>query len=90
MAHFAELNEDNVVKQVIVVNNDVVNDLPFPESEPLGVEFCKSLFGQDTRWVQTSINANFRKTYGQVGFFYDSGLDEFVDPMAIIPDYEVS
>ena len=41
MAHFAELDEDNVVLRVIVVSNDECGNLPFPESEPLGVAFCK-------------------------------------------------
>lgn len=92
MAHFAELDENNMVKMVIVVNNEVLNDLPFPESEPLGIEFCKSLFKHETHWRQTSINANFRNRYAQRGFVYDEALDEFHDPNndGSEPDYEVS
>jgi hypothetical protein len=78
MAHFAQLDPNNVVVQVIVVNNDVVENLPFPESEPLGVQFCQSLFGSDTRWVQTSYNASFRGCYAGIGYMYDVVDDVFV------------
>ena len=77
MAHFAHLNKDNVVLKVIVVNNDVINNLPFPESEPKGIAFCRSLFGYD-RWVQTSYSGSFRKHFAGVGFIYDSFRDEFI------------
>ena len=95
MAHFAELDENNMVKMVIVVNNDVIEDLPFPESEPLGIAFCQSLYGPDTVWKQTSINANFRGQYAQRGLVYDEVRDIFYDPNrpeiseTPIPDYEV-
>jgi len=92
MSHFAELDENSMVKMVIVVNNEVLNDLPFPESEPLGIEFCKSLFSHETNWKQTSINHNFRNQYARRGFFYDAERDGFYDPEAPegYPDYEVS
>lgn len=80
MAHFAQLDEINTVIQVIVVNNAVVDDLPFPESEPLGAEFCQSLYGADTIWKQASYNATFRKHYAGVGFVYDPVLDAFIAP----------
>jgi hypothetical protein len=80
MAHFAQLDENNIVLQVIVVNNDDVQDLPFPSSEPLGVDFCQSLLGADTIWKQTSYNAHFRKNYAGIGFTYDAALDAFVPP----------
>lgn len=79
MAHFAELDENNIVTRVIVVHNNEVQNLPFPESEPLGVEFCKSLYGKNTRWVQTSYNYNFRRMYAGIGCYYDSNLDIFVE-----------
>lgn len=95
MAHFAELDENSMVKMVIVVNNEVLNDLPFPESEPLGVEFCKSLFKYETNWRQCSINNNFRGRYPARGFVYDAEKDIFYDPempdgIPQIPDYEVT
>lgn len=80
MAHFAELDANNVVTQVIVVNNETIDNLPFPESEPVGVEFCQSLYGADTVWKQTSYNASFRKHYAGAGFTYDATLDAFIPP----------
>jgi hypothetical protein len=80
MAHFAQLDKNGFVTEVIVVNNDVVKNLPFPESEPIGVEFCRSLYGADTVWKQTSYNANFRKNYASIGYTYDEILDAFVSP----------
>jgi hypothetical protein len=80
MAHFAQLDENNIVLQVIVVNNDDVQNLPFPESEPIGVAFCQSLFGADTYWFQTSYSGSFRKNYAGAGFSYDAGRDAFIPP----------
>lgn len=71
MAHFAQINDEYVVIMVIVVSNEVIDNLPFPESEPLGVEFCKSLYGLDTKWAQTSYNANFRYNYAGEGYSFD-------------------
>jgi hypothetical protein len=70
MAHFARI-EDNIVREVIVVNNEEV------PSEATGIAFCKSLFGEDTEWVQTSYNNNFRGTFAGVGMIYDPVADEF-------------
>lgn len=80
MAHFAELDQTNSVTNVIVVDNAVINNLPFPESEPIGVAFCQSLYGANTIWKQTSYNANFRKNYAGMGYTYNSTLDAFVAP----------
>jgi hypothetical protein len=80
MANFAQLDESYIVTRVIVVSNETVNDLPFPESEPVGVAFCQSLYGPETMWKQTSYNANFRKNYAGVGYIYDPVLDAFVPP----------
>jgi len=77
MAHFAQLDENNIVTQVISVNNEVVNHLSFPQSEPIGVEFCKSLLGQDTNWKQTSYNNKFRGRFAGIGYSYDPVKDEF-------------
>lgn len=79
MAHFAKLDKNNIVTQVIVINNDDCKNLEFPESEPIGIEFCKMLFGKDTIWKQTSYNSNFRTKYAGVGSFYNEELDEFVN-----------
>lgn len=79
MAHFARI-ENNIVSQVIVVNNEVLENKEFPESESIGVAFCKSLFGSDTEWLQTSYNNNFRGRYAGIGMIYDADIDEFVKP----------
>ena len=78
MAHFAELDENNVVKQVIVVHNNELLDGE-TESEAKGVEFCSTLFGH-TNWVQTSYNNNIRKQFAGIGYTYDSDSDVFVAP----------
>ena len=78
MAHFAELDENNVVKQVIVVNNEVIQNLPFPESEPIGAAFCQNLLGGN--WVQTSYNNSFRKNFAGIDYTYDAGRDAFIPP----------
>ena len=79
MAHFAQLDDNNVVTQVIVVANAELL-LDGVENETKGVTFCRSLFGEDTKWVQTSYNANIRKNYAGIGFKYDSELDAFIAP----------
>jgi hypothetical protein len=80
MAHFAQLDENNVVLQVIVVNNEELMD-GTDESEAKGIEFCQSLFGANTHWVQTSYNANFRGTYAGIGYTYRADIDAFVAPL---------
>jgi hypothetical protein len=81
MAHFARLDENNVVIDVIVVNNGIMNDLPFPESEPLGVAFCKSLYKtEETYWKQTSYNNNFRNIFAGIGGQYLPQYDVFIPP----------
>ena len=79
MAHFAQLDDNNVVTQVIVVANE---ELIFEgvENETQGVIFCRSLFGNDTKWVQTSYNGNFRKRYAGIGYTYDADKDAFIAP----------
>jgi len=71
MAHFAELNAESIVQQVLVVNNSDIDDLPFPESEPIGIAYLQSLFGTETRWAQTSYNGNFRYRYASPGDTFD-------------------
>ncbi len=80
MAHFAQLDENNVVLNVIVVSNDDIKDENGDEKEELGIEFLKNLLGKDTRWVQTSYNGNIRKIYAGVGYTYNQSLDAFITP----------
>ena len=82
MAHFAKINSDNIVEQVIVVNNEVLHDDKGVEQESIGVAFCQSLFGSDTQWLQTSYNGSFRGRYAGAGMTYDPIKDEFITPEA--------
>jgi len=79
MAHFAEINSNNKVLRVVVVNNNelLVNGV---ENEQKGIDFCKSLFGSNTNWVQTSYNSKFRKQYAGIGHTYDSIKNKFIAP----------
>ena len=78
MAHFAQLDNDNVVTQVIVVANAELLDNGV-ESESKGIAFCQSLF-PGTNWKQTSYNGAIRKNYAGVGYTYDAGRDAFIPP----------
>jgi len=62
MASFAKLNSENIVEQVISVNNNELLDNGI-ESEQKGINFCKSLFGQNTNWKKTSYNTKAGKHY---------------------------
>ena len=79
MAHFAKLDENNIVTQVIVVDNKHIFDVHSGlEDEILGVAFCKKLLGGN--WKQTSYNGNIRRRYAGVGYSYNAALDAFVPP----------
>ena len=80
MAHFAQLDENNIVTQVIVVSNDDCSDANGTESESIGVAFCQKLLGANTNWKQTSYNSNMRVRYAGVGYSYNAELDAFVPP----------
>ena len=74
MAHFAKLDANNVVEQVIVVSNDDTADSSGVETESIGVAFCQKLLGADTNWKQTSYNSNFRGNYAGIGYTYMSNV----------------
>ena len=74
MAHFAQLDENNVVTQVIVVGNSDTADVNGVESENIGVAFCQSLLGAETNWKQTSYNGNMRGNYAGIGMTFMSGV----------------
>jgi hypothetical protein len=75
MAHFAQVDSNNIVIQVIVVEQDVVNS---------------GLFGDPATWIQTSYNTHsgqhllggtpLRKNYAGIGYTYDSVRDAFIPP----------
>ena len=73
MAHFAEIDQNNVVLRVIVVSDTL---------EAQGAEWCRDTFGGT--WVQTSYNANGnpakRFNFAGVGYFYDEERDAFTAP----------
>lgn len=77
MAHFAQLDENNVVTQVIVVHNNELMENG-QESETKGIAFCQSLFGGN--WKQTSYNGTIRKNYAGIGYTYDPVRDAFIPP----------
>ena len=74
MAHFAQLDENNVVTQVIVVGNSDTADVNGVESENIGVAFCQSLLGAETNWKQTSYNGNMRGNYAGIGMTFMTGV----------------
>lgn len=78
MAHFAELDSNNVVTRVIVVDNKDTADENGNEVEAIGIAFCQNLLGGN--WVQTSYNNNFRVHYAGVGYTYNAALDAFIRP----------
>ena len=74
MAHFAKLDANNVVEQVIVVSNDDIKDNSGTEVESIGVAFCQKLLGASTNWKQTSYNNNFRGNYAGIGMTYAENI----------------
>ena len=76
MAHFAKLNENNVVVAIHVVDNSVIT-INGIESEEAGINFLTGLHGHSL-WKQTSYNSLFRKNYAGIGYFYNESLDAFI------------
>ena len=84
MAHFAKLDENNIVTQVIVVSNEIAT------SEDAGVTFINNLYKTSDTWKQTSYNTvknthslggtPFRKNYACIGYTYDASKDAFIPP----------
>jgi hypothetical protein len=80
MAHFAKLDENNVVLEVVVVNNNELIDENGQETEAKGIDFLVNWSGGYTNWKQTSYNGKFRKNYAGIGFSYDQARDAFIYP----------
>ena len=70
MAHFAKLDANGIVEQVIVVSNDDLQDNTGTETESIGVSFCQKLMGASTNWKQTSYNDKIRGNYAGIGYTY--------------------
>ena len=78
MAHFAEIDNNNIVTKVIVIhNNELLVD--GVESETKGIDFCESLYNHRD-WVQTSYNGNIRYNFAGPGFLWDSENEAFYPP----------
>ena len=80
MAHFAKLDDNNVVLEVHSVHNNELLDEHGNESEANGLAFLIAWSGGYTNWKQTSYNANFRKNYATLGGTYDGQRDAFIPP----------
>jgi hypothetical protein len=79
MAHFALVDENNIVLQVLVVENSDLGALEFPESEEVGRAFLSN-FGLDGTWYQTSYNSSFRHSYAVINGSYSEELEAFLPP----------
>lgn len=77
MAHFAQLDENNRVLNVVVISNDDTHDTDGVEQESVGVAFCRKLWGENTNWVQTSYNGLTRGKYAGIGDIYNPTTDAF-------------
>jgi hypothetical protein len=80
MAHFAKLDENNIVLEVNIVDNENLLDSSGIEREELGVAFLVQWSGGYTNWKQTSYNGNIRKNYAGIGYTYDATRDAFIPP----------
>ena len=78
MAHFAEIDANNVVLRVIVVDTKDNSTADGVEKESIGQAFCERLLGGN--WIQTSYNNNMRVRYAGIGYSYDPTLDAFIPP----------
>jgi hypothetical protein len=79
MAHFAKLDNQNIVTDVVTVNNVVLIDETGQENEALGIEFLAGIYNW-ANWKQTSYNNKFRKHYAGINFAYEATLDAFIPP----------
>ena len=81
MAHFAKLDENNIVTTVVVVENASLRDVNGEEVEQVGIDFLRNLYDdQDAVWVQTSYNHNFRNKFAGIGYTYNAEDDAFYPP----------
>lgn len=80
MAHFAQLDDNNIVVNILVVDNAVIAEPDGTENEARGIAFLQEVCGDEFKYVQTSINANLRGQYAIIGGSYDSSTDQFIPP----------
>jgi hypothetical protein len=79
MAHFALVDQKNIVQNVVVVDDSDCNGGNFPESDEKGNIFLNSI-GLNGNWKQTSYNRNFRKNFAGTGMIYSQEADLFYYP----------
>lgn len=77
MAHFAKLDENNIVLEVNVVNNEALDS---SDEEVSGIAFLTEWSGGYSNWKQTSYNGTFRKNFCGPGFLYDAIRNAFIPP----------
>ena len=77
MAHFAKLDNNNIVLEVNVVANAALDS---NNEEASGIAFLTDWSGGYTNWKQTSYNGTIRKNYAGIGYTYDSVRDAFIAP----------
>ena len=80
MAHFAELDENNIVLRVVVVGNADTADENGVEDAAIGVAYLNNLEPDSGAWLQTSYNANIRGQYAGIGGSYNPDEDIFHGP----------
>ena len=78
MAHFAKIDENNIVTQVVVVENKDTADASGVEKEHIGAAHLEKILGGI--WKQTSYNGNFRKNYAGIGYTFDAQRNAFIPP----------
>lgn len=86
MAHFALLDDDARVLDVLVVQDEDIQNLPFPESEPVGQAYLNAVYAQTRVWKQTSYSCAFRKNFACIGGTYSAEYDAFVS-VSPFPDW---
>ena len=80
MAHFVQLDANNVVINGTVLVNSILLDETGTEQEALGIAFLQQIFGADTTWIQTSYSGRIRGRYAGIGMVYDPVADVFTVP----------
>lgn len=81
MAHFAKLDTDNIVTEIVVIENAVIRDHLGDEQESIGISFIRNLYDEPNAvWKQCSYNHNIRGHYPDIGWTYDEDDDQFYPP----------
>jgi len=75
MAHYAEIDSNNIVVRVIVIDNAQ----EARDGESGVAAWCKSRLS-GTKWVKTSYNGNIRSKYAGIGYYYNEADDRFEQP----------